>query len=124
MDEVIIVKPGEKIPLDGVVLEGSSLLDTSSLTGESVPHSVREGDEVISGCVNGSGTLKVRVTREYEDSTVSRILELVENASIRKAPVENFITTFARYYTPAVTIGAGLLALLPPLFFGGSWACR
>lgn len=121
-DDVIVVKPGEKIPLDGVVLEGSSLLDTSSLTGESVPRSVREGDEVISGCVNGSGTLKVRVTKEYEDSTVSRILELVENASSRKAPVENFITTFARYYTPAVTIGAVLLAIIPPLFFGGSWA--
>ncbi len=120
-DDVIVVKPGEKIPLDGIVLEGSSMVDTSSLTGESVPRTVRVGDEVISGCVNGSGTLKIRVTKEYEDSTVSRILELVENASARKSPVENFITQFARYYTPAVTIGAVLLAIIPPLFFGEAW---
>ena len=115
---VIIVKPGEKVPLDGVVTEGTSMLDLSSLTGESVPVRIREGEEIVSGAVNTSGLLKVRTTKRYEDSTVSRILEMVENASSRKAPVENFITRFARYYTPAVTIAAVLLAVIGPLFTG------
>ena len=115
---VIIVKPGEKVPLDGVVTEGTSMLDLSSLTGESVPVRIREGEEIVSGAVNTSGLLKVRTTKRYEDSTVSRILEMVENASGRKAPVENFITRFARYYTPAVTIAAVLLAVIGPLFTG------
>ena len=120
-DDLIVVKPGERIPLDGVVVSGSSMIDTSSLTGESVPRSAREGDPVISGCVNGSGTLRVRVTKEYEDSTVAKILELTENASSRKSPVENFITRFARIYTPAVTIAAVLLAVIPPLLFHQDW---
>ncbi len=119
--DFIVVKPGERIPLDGVVTEGASLVDTSSLTGESVPRSVRTGDEVISGCVNGQGTLRVQVTKEYEDSTVAKILELTENASSRKSPIENFITRFAKVYTPAVTIGAVLLAVLPPLLFHQDW---
>lgn len=119
---MITVKPGERIPLDGIVVEGESLIDTAALTGESVPRGVRAGDELISGCVNGSGTLKVRVTKEFDDSTVAKILELVENASSKKAKVENFITRFAKYYTPVVTIGAVLLAILPPLFLGGGWS--
>lgn len=116
---LITVRPGERIPLDGVVEEGESMIDTAALTGEAVPRSAKAGDEVISGCVNGSGTLKVRTTKEFDDSTVSKILELVENASSKKADVENFITRFARYYTPFVTIAAVLLAFLPPLFAGG-----
>ena len=118
---IIVIKPGERVPLDGVVVDGNSLLDTSALTGESVPRSVTAGDEIISGCVNGSGTLRVRVTKEFEDSTVSKILELVENASSKKAKTENFITKFAKYYTPLVTIGAVLLAMLPPLITGDSF---
>lgn len=118
---IIVIKPGERIPLDGIVIEGESMVDTSSLTGESVPRSVRVDSEVISGCVNGSGLLRVRTTKEFDDSTVARILELVENASSKKAKVENFITRFARYYTPVVTIGAFLLAVIPPLLFGGEW---
>lgn len=118
---VIVVKPGERIPLDGVVTEGESLIDTAALTGESVPRRASVGDAVISGCVNGSGTLRVRTTKEFDDSTVAKILELVENASSKKAKVENFITRFARYYTPVVTIGAVILAIVPPLFFGGAW---
>ncbi|MBQ8928562.1 MAG: cadmium-translocating P-type ATPase, partial [Oscillospiraceae bacterium] len=119
---VITVKPGERIPLDGIVTDGTSLLDTAALTGESVPRQCGPGDAVISGCVNGSGTLLVRTTKAFEDSTVTRILELVENASSKKAHVENFITRFARYYTPAVTIGAVLLAVIPPLVTGGAWS--
>lgn len=119
---VIVIKPGERIPLDGIVLEGESLIDTAALTGESVPRRAAPGDEMISGCVNGSGTLKVRVTKEFDDSTVSKILELVENASSKKAKVENFITRFAKYYTPVVTISAAVLAVLPPLILGGGWA--
>lgn len=119
---VIVIKPGERIPLDGVVMEGESLIDTAALTGESVPRKAVAGDEIISGCVNGSGTLKVRVTKEFDDSTVAKILELVENASSKKAKVENFITRFAKYYTPVVTIGAVLLAFIPPLVLGGGWA--
>ena len=112
---IIVVKPGERIPLDGIVVEGESLIDTAALTGESVPRSAKAGDEIISGCVNGSGTLKVKTTKEFDDSTVAKILELVENASSKKAKVENFITRFAKYYTPVVTIGAVILAILPPL---------
>ncbi len=115
---IIVVKPGERIPLDGIVVEGESLVDTSALTGESVPRRAGKGNEIHSGCVNGSGTLKVQVTNTFENSTVARILELVENASSHKAKVENFITRFARYYTPVVTIGAVLLAVVPTLFFG------
>lgn len=118
---MIVIKPGERIPLDGVVIEGESLIDTAALTGESVPRRAIQGDEVISGCVNGSGTLKVRVTKEFDDSTVSKILELVENASSKKAKVENFITRFAKYYTPIVTISAAVLAFVPPLILGGGW---
>lgn len=115
---VITVKPGERIPLDGVVLEGESLVDTAALTGESVPRKVKPGENIISGCVNGSGTLKVKTTKEFDDSTVAKILELVENASSKKAKVENFITRFAKYYTPVVTIAAVLLAFVPPIFVG------
>ena len=112
---IIVVKPGERIPLDGIVTEGTSMIDTAALTGESVPRRATVGDEIISGCVNGSSTIKVKVTKAFEDSTVARILELVENASSKKAKVENFITRFARYYTPAVVITAVVLAILPPL---------
>ncbi len=119
---IIVIRPGDKVPLDGVVIDGSSFLDTSALTGESVPRRVSEGDDIISGCVNGEGTLKVKVTREYDDSTVAKILELVENASTRKAVLENFVTRFARVYTPIVTIGAALLALILPPAFNLSWA--
>ena len=119
---IIVVKPGERIPLDGIVTEGTSMIDTAALTGESVPRRATVGDEIISGCVNGSSTIKVKVTKAFEDSTVARILELVENASSKKAKVENFITRFAKYYTPIVTIGAVILAILPPLILGGGWA--
>lgn len=118
---IIVVKPGERIPLDGVVVEGESMVDTAALTGESVPRRTAVGDEIISGCVNGSNILKVKVTKVFEDSTVARILELVENASSKKAKVENFITRFAKYYTPVVTIGAVILAIIPPLVLGGGW---
>ena len=118
----IVVKPGERVPLDGVVLDGTSQLDTAALTGESVPRHVEAGAEVISGCVNMTGVLTVRVSKPFGESTVSRILELVENASEKKARTENFITRFARYYTPAVVIIAVLLAIVPPLFFGQSWS--
>lgn len=113
--EIILVKAGERIPLDGVVCQGESLVDTSALTGESVPCRVSKGSEVISGCVNGAGTLEIEVTKEFEDSTVVKILELVENAGSKKANVENFITRFARYYTPIVVIAAVLLAVLSPM---------
>ncbi len=118
---IIVVKPGERIPLDGVVVEGESLIDTAALTGESVPRKAKAGDEIFSGCVNGSGVLRVRTTKEFDDSTVAKILELVENAGSKKAKVENFITRFARYYTPVVTISAVILAVLPPLILGGGW---
>lgn len=116
--EVILIRPGEKVPLDGIVLEGSSFLDTAALTGEPVPREVRPGDAVISGCVNGETALRVKTSKAYEDSTVSRILQLVESASEKKTRMENFITRFARWYTPIVTVTALLLALIPPLFFG------
>lgn len=118
----IIIKSGERVPLDGIVVDGESWIDTAALTGESLPRKAAAGDEIISGCVNGSGTLRVKTTKEFDDSTVARILELVENASTKKATVENFITRFAKYYTPIVTIGAALLAVLPPLFFDGAWS--
>lgn len=112
----IVVKPGEKIPLDGVVIKGSSLVDTSALTGESVPREVEKGTDILSGCINKTGLLTIKVTKEFDESTVSKILELVENASSKKAKAENFITKFARYYTPIVVIAAVCLAFLPPLF--------
>ena len=121
VDDIIVVQPGERIPLDGVVVEGESMIDTSALTGESVPRRAAAGDEIISGCVNGSGLLRVRVTKEFDDSTVARILELVENASSKKAKVENFITRFARYYTPVVVIAAVALAFVPPIVLGGEF---
>ena len=114
--DVIVVKPGERIPLDGKISRGSSLLDTSAITGESLPREAEEGDEVISGCINLNRVLEIRVTKEYSESTVVKILDLVENASSKKANVEQFITRFARYYTPAVVLAAVAIALLPPLF--------
>ena len=122
----IVVKPGEKIPLDGVVLTGESTLNTAALTGESRPRTVRPGDEVISGCVNADGVLRIRTTKIYGESTVAKILDLVENSSLKKAPVENFITKFARYYTPAVCFGALVLAVVPPLLQGNwlDWIMR
>ncbi len=124
--EIIVVKPGEKIPLDGEVIFGASGLNTSALTGESAPREVAAGDEVISGCININGLLTIRVSRPYSDSTVAKILELVENSSESKAKTENFITRFARVYTPIVVIGALLLAVIPPLFVGGwgEWIYR
>lgn len=120
--DVIVIKPGERVPLDGVVLEGTSDLDTSALTGESLPRKVRAGEDIVSGCINLTGVLRVTVTKPYEESTVQRILELVENAADKKARTENFITRFARIYTPVVTLGAFVLALVPPLVFGENWA--
>ena len=124
--DVIQIRPGEKVPLDGVVLTGASTLDTAALTGESVPRRVAEGDEIVSGCVNLSGLLTVRVTKPFGESTVAKILELVENAASKKARAENFITRFARVYTPAVVLSAVCLAVLPPLFVGGwsTWVHR
>lgn len=112
---IIIVQPGEKVPIDGVITEGTSTLNTSALTGESLPRSAKVGDEVISGCINMTGLLKIRTTKEFGESTVSKILELVENSSSRKSKSENFISKFAKYYTPAVCYGALALALLPPI---------
>ncbi len=112
---IIVVQPGEKIPLDGVVTEGSSTLNTAALTGESLPRDAAVGDEVISGCVNMTGVLKIRTTKAFGESTVSKILELVENSSSHKSRSENFISKFARIYTPAVCIGALVLAVLPPV---------
>ena len=119
--DVIVVKPGEKIPLDGVVLEGTSTLDTAALTGESLPRQAAPGQEVISGCINLSGLIKIKVTKPFGESTVSKILDLVENSASKKAKSENFITKFARYYTPAVVAGAALLAVIPPLI-DGAWS--
>ena len=112
---VIVVQPGEKVPIDGVIIEGSTTLNTSALTGESLPRNAKPGDEIISGCINMTGVLRIRTTKEFGESTVSRILELVENSSSRKSRSENFISKFARYYTPAVCYGALALALLPPI---------
>ena len=119
--DTIIIKAGERIPLDGVVLEGSSTVDTAALTGESLPRQVESGDDVISGCVNLSGLLKVRVTKAFEESTVAKILDLVENSASKKAKAENFITKFARYYTPIVVLAAVALAFLPPLLTSIQW---
>ena len=119
--ETIVVKPGERVPIDGVVTDGTSQLDTAALTGESVPRHVEPGADVVSGCVNMTGALRVRTTKPYGESTVARILELVENASEKKARTENFITRFARVYTPVVTISAVLLAVIPPLAGMGAW---
>jgi len=118
---IIVIKPGEKVPLDGVVIEGESFLDTSALTGESVPRKVAIGEDIISGCINGNGTLRVKTTKEFDDSTVAKILELVENATNKKAKVENFITRFAKYYTPFVTISALILAVVPPILLHENW---
>ena len=122
--DIITVNPGEKIPLDGVVIDGLASVDTSALTGESLPRSIKEGDTVRSGCINLDGVLKIRVTKEFGESTASKILELVENASSKKAKTENFITKFARYYTPFVVFLALFIALVPPLFFKGNWIIR
>jgi len=119
--DIILVKAGEKIPLDGIVREGSSTLDTAALTGESLPRTAGVGDSVISGCINQSGVLRIEVTKPFGESTVSKILDLVENAGAKKAKTENFITKFARYYTPVVVIAAVLLGVLPPLITGGNW---
>ena len=119
--DTIVIKAGERIPLDGVVLEGSSTVDTAALTGESLPRQVESGDDIISGCVNLSGLLKVRVTKAFEESTVAKILDLVENSASKKAKAENFITKFARYYTPIVVLAAVALAFLPPLFTSIQW---
>lgn len=119
--EIIVVKPGEKVPLDGYVIEGKSSLDTKALTGESLPRELAEGEEVLSGCINLNGVIKIEVTKEYGESTVSKILDLVENASSKKSKSENFITKFAEYYTPIVVIIAVILAILPPLIIK-DWA--
>lgn len=124
--DTIVIKPGERIPLDAVIAEGDTMIDTAALTGESVPRHASVGDEIISGCINGSGTIKATVTKAFEDSTVTRILELVENAGSKKAKTENFITRFAKVYTPFVTIAALILAVIPPLFDGdwSEWIAR
>ena len=119
--DIIVVKPGEKIPLDGVVIEGRSTVDTAALTGESLPREAETGSEVISGCINLNGLLKIKVTKEFGESTVSKILDLVENSGSKKAKAENFITKFAKYYTPCVVIGALMLAVIPSLI-SGDWA--
>ncbi|MCI1965112.1 MAG: heavy metal translocating P-type ATPase [Oscillospiraceae bacterium] len=120
--DFIVVKPGEKIPLDGVVIDGESMLDTKALTGESVPRTVKAGDTALSGCINQNGVLTIEVTKTFGESTVAKIIDLVENASSKKAPTENFITTFSRYYTPVVVGLAALLAVIPPIFMGGVWS--
>ncbi len=128
--DILVIKPGEKIPTDGIVIEGSGLVNTSALTGESMPRPVAEGEQVISGCINGDSLLRVRAEKEFDDCTVSQILELVEEASSRKSHTENFITRFARWYTPAVVIAAVILAFIPPLISGnfaaefGKWVLR
>ena len=115
--DVIMVKPGERVPLDGIVLDGSSLVDTSALTGESVPRKVKAKDEILSGMINKTGLLTVQVAKRFSESTVSKILDLVENAASRKAPTEKFITKFAKYYTPAVVFGAFILAIVPVILY-------
>ena len=122
--DTILIKAGEKVPLDGIVKKGESFLDTSALTGESVPRRISAGDEILSGCINGSGLLEIEVSKEFEESTVSKILDLVENASSRKAKAENFITKFAKYYTPIVVFGALVLAIIPPLAGIGPGFCE
>lgn len=122
ISDVIVIKAGERVPLDGIVIEGSSFLDTSALTGESVQRRVIPGDEVLSGCLNGESTIKLRVIREYKDSTVARILDMVENSADKKSKTESFITRFAEIYTPIVTLSAVVLAVIPPLFMSGAWS--
>lgn len=122
ISDIIVVRAGEKIPLDGKVLDGNSMIDTSALTGESVPREAGVGSEVLSGCINVNGVLTIEVTKEFGESTVSKILDLVENASSKKANTENFITKFARVYTPIVMAAALLIAIIPPLVFGGTWS--
>jgi Cd2+/Zn2+-exporting ATPase len=117
--DIIVIKPGEKVPLDGKVIDGSSMLDTTALTGESVPREIETGDDILSGCINMNGVLTVEVTKEFGESTVSKILDLVENASSKKSNSERFITKFARYYTPIVVIIAVILAFVPPSFSKG-----
>ena len=127
LDEIIVVKPGERIPLDGIVEKGNTTLDTMALTGESMPREIQEGEQVISGCINLTGVLLIKVTKTFAESTVTKILDLVENATSKKAETENFITRFAKYYTPGVVIAAALLAVLPPLFLQqpfSVWAYR
>ena len=118
--DIIIVKPGEKVPLDGTIIDGNSMIDTSALTGESVPREVNTGDDILSGCINQNGVLEVKVTKKFGESTVSKILDLVENASSKKSKSENFISKFAKYYTPIVVIIAILLAIIPPIIFKGT----
>ena len=122
LEEIIIVKPGERIPLDGTIIEGSTTLDTMALTGESIPREAEQEDTVISGCINLTGVIRVRVTKTFAESTVTKILDLVENATSKKAETENFITRFAKYYTPGVVIAAALLAVLPPLLLQQSFS--
>lgn len=119
--DIIVIKPGEKVPLDGVIVNGSTSLNTSALTGESLPRDATVGDDIISGSINLTGLIEVEVTKEFDESTVSKILDLVENSSIKKADTEKFITKFAKYYTPVVVIGALALFLISPLFFNGQW---
>lgn len=120
--DIIVIKPGEKVPLDGTIVEGKSMMDTSALTGESVPRGVEEGNDILGGFINKNGLLKIKVTKEFSESTVAKILDLVENANAKKAKAENFITKFSRYYTPVVVIVAVLLAVVPPLFFGKAFS--
>ena len=118
--DIIIVKPGEKVPLDGIIIEGKSLIDSSALTGESVPREVESGNEILAGCINKNGLLTIEVNKEFGESTLAKILDLVKNASSKKAPTENFISKFARYYTPVVVISATALAIFPPLLIPGA----
>ena len=118
--DIIVVKPGEKVPLDGIIVKGTSMIDTSALTGESVPKEVKEQDEILSGCINENGVLEVKVTKKFGESTASKILDLVENASSKKSKSENFISKFAKYYTPIVVVTAVLLAIIPPMIFNGA----
>ena len=120
IDDIIVIKPGERVPLDGVVIEGNSSLDTSALTGESLPRNIELNDEILAGVINLTGVIRVKVTKEFGESTVSRILELVQNASSKKAQTEKFITKFARYYTPVVVLSAVALAIIPPLVVEGA----
>ena len=118
--DIIVVKPGEKVPLDGIIVKGTSMIDTSALTGESVPKEIKEQDEILSGCINENGVLEVKVTKKFGESTASKILDLVENASSKKSKSENFISKFAKYYTPIVVVTAVLLAIIPPMIFNGA----
>jgi len=119
--DIIMVKAGEKIPLDGIVIDGEAMLDTSALTGEAVPRKVSISDHVLSGCINQNGVLMIKTTKSYGESTVAKIIDLVENAASKKAPIETFIAKFAKYYTPIIVFSGALIALIPPLFFGGDW---